>query len=173
MSLYHRRSVPASFMALALACALPSVAVADVPTGAPVDGIRCDETEGATFHIHQHLALFAAGKPVTIPEDIGRPALTPCLYWIHTHTTDGIIHVESPKVRTFTLGEVFDVWGQPLSATAAGPARFARGGLRVFLNGRRYTGDPRKIELAQHTDIVLEAGPPYAPPAAFTAWGEN
>src|SRR5581483_12030445 len=30
---------------------------------------------------------------------------------LHTHEPDGIIHVESPVNRKFTLGEFFDVWG--------------------------------------------------------------
>jgi len=78
--------------------------------------------------------------------------------------------VESPTFRTFTLGQFFDIWGQPLSATAVGPARIPKGALRVYLDGSRYTGDPRKIELTQHADITLEAGPPYSVPAPFTDW---
>ncbi len=139
--------------------------------GAPIDGIRCEYAEGTVLHIHQHLALFERGEAVPIPSDVGRPILAGCLYWIHTHTPDGIIHVESPDFRTFTLGEFFDIWGQPLSATAAGPARARRGAIRVYLDGDLYQGDPRRIQLTQHADIVIEAGPPYFKPAPFTAWG--
>ena len=140
------------------------------PTGAPVDGIRCDRAEGAVFHIHQHVAIFAHGKPVPIPDDVGRPLLASCLYWIHTHTPDGLVHVESPTFRTFTLGNFFDIWGEPLSATRVASARVKRGELRVFVDGHRYAGDPRRIELSQHTDVTLEAGAPYAKPVAFTDW---
>lgn len=28
-----------------------------------------------------------------------------CFYWLHTHAADGIIHVESPVHRVFTLGK--------------------------------------------------------------------
>jgi hypothetical protein len=146
------------------------LAGAEVPVGEPVDGIRCDAMEGAVFHIHQHVAIFDHGKPVTIPDDVGRPIVGNCFYWIHTHTPDGIVHVESPIFRTFTLGDLFDIWGQPLSATAAGPARIAKGQLRADVDGLRYAGDPRKIELSQHADITLEAGPPYRPPVPFTDW---
>jgi hypothetical protein len=45
-----------------------------------------------------------------------------CFAWLHTHSADGIIHTESPVTRTFTLGEFFDVWGQPLSSRQVGPA---------------------------------------------------
>ncbi len=144
---------------------------AEPEPGAPIDGTRCELAEGSVLHIHQHLALYDRGRPVTIPSDVGRPILAGCVYWIHTHTPDGIIHVESPTFRTFTLGEFFDIWGQPLSATAAGPARVRRGAIHVYLDGSPYKDDPRRIELTQHADIVIEAGPPYAKPAPFTAWG--
>jgi hypothetical protein len=35
-----------------------------------------------------------------------------CIYWLHTHDISGIIHVESPDNRTFTLGQFFDIWGK-------------------------------------------------------------
>ena len=38
-----------------------------------------------------------------------------CFSWLHTHASDGIIHIESPVKRTFTLGDFFDLWSQPLS----------------------------------------------------------
>ena len=164
-------------MALAVACAAvitgQAVARAEVPTGETIDGIRCDQAEGAVFHIHQHLTILDRGKPVAVPEDVGRPVLGSCLYWLHTHTSNGIIHVESPVFRSFTLGNFFDIWGQPLSPTAVGPARIKKGQLRAYVDGNRYGGDPRSIELSLHADIVLEAGPPYAVPAPFTDWQGN
>jgi hypothetical protein len=30
---------------------------------------------------------------------------------LHTHDTTGLIHIESTDIRTFTLGQFFDVWG--------------------------------------------------------------
>jgi len=163
------RTLAAALTAFAV-LAFAGGARAEVPTGQTIDGITCDQAEGAVFHIHQHLTILDRGKPVAIPSDVGRPLAGSCLYWIHTHTPDGLIHVESPKFRTFLLGNFFDIWGQPLSATAVGPARVKKDGLRVYVNGDRYKGDPRKIELAQHTDVTLEAGAPYSKPVPFTDW---
>ncbi len=161
------KSAPAYFgLFLALIWPLgtcPSVAAADVPSGQPVDGIRCDQMEGAVFHIHQHLALYDRGKAVPVPSDVGRPLVGQCLYWLHTHTPDGIIHIESPVYRSFTLGQFFDIWGQPLSPSVAGPVR-AKEKLTVFVDGEPYHGNPRAIELAQHTDIVIENAPPLVKP---------
>lgn len=142
------------------------------PNGETVGGISCDAQEGSRIHIHQHLVIFDHGHVVPIPPNVGQPASGRCIYWLHTHTPDGIIHIEAPKDRSFTLGDFFLVWGQPLSATQAASARAAKGQrLKVWVNGHPYAGDPRKIPLASHTDIVIEAGPPFPPPPRFTNWG--
>lgn len=128
--------------------------------------------EGTAFHIHAHLAIYDHGKPVPIPEDIGRPLFAGCFYWLHTHTPDGIIHVESPVARTFTLGQFFAIWGEPLSRTRAADARLRKGErMTVWLNGSRYAGDPNAIELAQHTEITIDVGPPAPRPQPFQGWG--
>jgi hypothetical protein len=148
-----------------------AVVLAMIPTGQPVDGIRCEAMEGSVLHIHQHVAILDHGRAVTIPDDVGRPLGAQCFYWLHTHTPDGIIHVESPSFRTFTLGQFFDVWGQPLSRSDVAGAKPRKGErVVVWVDGHRYAGDPRKIELTQHLDVTLEVGPPYTRPAPFTDW---
>jgi hypothetical protein len=146
-----------------------------VPSGAPagetVGGISCDAMEGQRLHIHQHLLIFDHGKQVNIPPNVGQPAARRCIYWLHTHTPDGIIHIEAPSDRSFALGDFFSVWGQPLSRTAAASAHVAKGeALRVWVDGKPFAGDPRTIALKTHTDIVIEVGPPFVAPPAFTAW---
>jgi hypothetical protein len=164
------------FAVLAAVAALASGATARaaVPAGQPVDGIRCDQMEGSLMHIHQHLTILDHGKPVTIPDDVGRPIIGQCFYWIHTHTPDGIIHVESPSFKSFTLGNFFDVWGQPLTKTDVAGARPRKNErIVVWVNGNRYNGNPREIQLSQHLDATIEVGPPYAKPAPFTQWNGN
>jgi len=155
------------------------VSLAEPPQGGPaagqeLAGIRCDEMEGNRIHIHQHLVIFDHGKQVSIPNNVGRPLMKQCLYWVHTHTPDGVIHIESPTTRTFTLGDFFTIWGQPLSPTGAASAKPDKGTkLKVWVDAKPYTGDPRTIPLAAHTDVVIEAGPPFPTPPKFTAWGER
>ena len=101
----------------------------------PVDGIQCLRSEQVAFHIHAHLTIFDDGVAQRVPYAVGieRPQTTStpqgifvgggsCLHWLHTHAADGIIHIESPVVRTFTLGDFFDVWGQALGPDRVGPA---------------------------------------------------
>ena len=152
--------------------ASPAAAQYAAPRGQSISGIACDAQEGQRIHIHQHVAIYDHGKPVQVPYDVGRPSGVPCLYWLHTHTPDGIIHIEAPLDRSFTLGDFFKVWGQPLTRTKAATAIAAKGGsLKVWVNGKPYAGDPSKIPLNAHTDIVIEAGPPFPTPPRFTNWG--
>jgi len=141
--------------------------------GEQVNGVSCDSQEGSRIHIHQHLVIFDHGKQVHIPENVGQVPLARCLYWIHTHTPDGIIHIEAPQNRSFTLGDFFAIWGQPLSRTQAATAHGTKKQpLHVWVNGKPYVGDPSKIALVPHADIVIEAGPPFLKPPVFTNWGK-
>jgi hypothetical protein len=84
-----------------------------------------------------------------------------CFYWLHTHAADGIVHIESPVVRTFTLGNFFDVWGQELGPDRVGPAS---GRVTAIYNGRVFEGNPRQIPLTAHAQIQLEVGRPLVAP---------
>jgi hypothetical protein len=146
--------------------------LANPPRSETISGIACDAMEGNRVHIHQHLLLLDHGKPVPIPADVGQVPARGCLYWLHTHTPDGVIHIESPQARTFTLAEFFAVWGQPVSRTRVASMRAAKGTtFKVWVNGTPYSGDPGAIPLLAHSDIVIEAGPPFSPPPKFTDWG--
>ena len=80
-----------------------------------------------------------------------------CFYWLHTHAADGIIHIESPVHRTYTLGDFFDEWGQPLGPSRVGPAA---GHVTALYDGQVYQGNPRDIPLNAHAQIQLEIGTP-------------
>ncbi len=141
--------------------------------GQVINGISCDAQEGQRIHIHQHIVIFDHGKRMEIPPNIGQPSNVRCIYWLHTHTPDGIIHIEAPKDRSFTLGDFFAVWMQPLNKTEAAMARAKKGEkVKVWLDGKPYVGDPNKIALLAHADIVIEVGAPYQKQVQrFTTWG--
>ena len=153
-------------------------------TGTAVDGIHCNAGEKLVYHVHTHLTVFVNGSPRQIPYGIGivpprqvdQTAQGPfvvsgtCFYWLHTHAADGIIHIESPSVRTYTLGDFFDVWRETLSRNQVGPAK---GKVTAFFNGQVYTGDPRDIPLGSHFQIQLDVGTPLIAPekVSFTGTG--
>jgi hypothetical protein len=86
-----------------------------------------------------------------------------CFYWLHTHAPDGIIHIESPVQRIYTLGEFFDEWGQPLGPAQVGPVT---GRVVALYDGKVYQGNPRDIPLTAHAQIQLDVGTPLIGPAA-------
>jgi hypothetical protein len=147
-------------------------------TGQTIDSIQCQAGEQLIYHIHAHLAIYVNGTARVIPEGIGimpprteaqsaeGPVVTSgsCFYWLHAHTADGIIHIESPIQRTYTLGNWFDIWGIPLDSSHVGPAS---GTVIAYLNGQRYSGDVRAIPLNAHNLIQLDLNGNVAP-APFT-----
>ncbi|SAK98647.1 hypothetical protein AWB77_05873 [Caballeronia fortuita] len=128
-------------------------------TGANVDGLICAAGMAETFHVHSHVAIFKDGQWLAFPKNVG--ILPQCNYETHTHDNTGIVHIETPNIKNFTLGQVFDIWGQPLSSTnVAG----ITGNIVVYINDngdvRRYTGDPRNIPLTSLRDITFQIGTP-------------
>ncbi|MBV8246564.1 MAG: hypothetical protein JOZ38_11615 [Candidatus Eremiobacteraeota bacterium] len=141
--------------------------------GAPIDGIECQSMEGAALHIHAHLQLIENRLPEEVPANVGIPIGGSCLYWLHTHATDGLIHVEAPVRKTFTLGQFFDIWGETLSWTEAAMLHAPHGArLRITVNGTPYTGrDPGSIPLRDREEIVIQQGPAYVMHPAAYPWG--
>lgn len=142
--------------------------------GWTVDGIRCDAAEQVAYHLHAHLAVFVNGASRPVPYGIGvvTPVVsetpqgpfvqaTRCYYWLHTHAADGVMHVESPTERQYTLGNFFDIWREPLGPTRVGAAT---GPVTAYVDGRAYRGDPRSVVLREHSDIQLDVGFPVVPP---------
>jgi hypothetical protein len=144
-------------------------------SGQPVNGIQCQTGEQLAVHYHAHVDILYKNGPVTIPANTGIPAAASCLYWLHTHDESGVIHIEAPQssaTRQFTLGDFFGIWGQPLSRKQVATIPIGSGNqLKMWVNGTPYTGDPSKIVLRSHEQIVIEIGPPWTtPPPAFTSW---
>ncbi|MGN6872303.1 MAG: hypothetical protein ACTHMY_28265 [Solirubrobacteraceae bacterium] len=151
--------------------------------GATVDGIQCAPVEQLAYHIHSHLQVYVNGQPRALPAAIGmlgpvaqQTAYGPfygaqqCIYWLHTHASDGIIHIESPTKRIYTLGNFFDEWRQPLSRTQVASAK---GKVTAFLNGKAWTKDPRTLPLLPHASIQLDVGSPTVPAKVISFAGTN
>lgn len=168
---------------------VPDLASPDTTAaGTPVDGITCRTAadQVVRYHIHILVDVYVDGRRVRIPAGVGIPpprtvehfpggvfldnGPSGCLYWLHVHANDGVIHVESPFKATFTLGQFFDVWHQPLGPSQVGPERNP---VTAFENGKRFIGNPRNIPLLPHAVIQLDVGRPVVPfvPEHFTVMG--
>ncbi len=173
--------VPKIGLALILAVfAVGAVAAQNVDApGASGPNIPCDRMESVLFHHHAHLAIYVYGSAQEVPRGIGigqpwetvpgsdGPVITggSCFSWLHTHSTNGILHVEAPIPRTFTLGDFFAVWGQPLGTSQAA---WAAGPVVAYVDGIRVDGDPSAIVLANLQVIQLNVGLDSPPPQPYT-----
>jgi hypothetical protein len=150
--------------------------VRSLQAGKVVDGVPCLTEDLPQYHIHVHLQILYDGVVVGVPAGIGigRPwsvdstgfiATGGCFAWIHTHDTTGVVHIVTPEEKSFTLGQLFEVWGQPVGPDSA---LGYDGSLMVLVNGQRVGGDPRGVRLRNLENIVLELGtPPAVPPPAL------
>jgi hypothetical protein len=122
-------------------------------------GLPALSQEGTVLHIHQHLDLLINGQSVPVPMGVGIDPTGQFISPIHVHDTSGIVHVESPTVQTFTLGQFFDIWGLKFTHECIGGyCTGDQASLRVYVNGQPYQGDPRSIALAAHQEIFVFYG---------------
>jgi hypothetical protein len=134
-----------------------------------IDGIGCNPMEQAVFHIHAHLDIIINGVNFLVPSQIGIPSN--CFYWLHTHDESGIIHIEAPMHRDFTLGQFFDIWGKKLSNDQIfNYVANANNLLSVYINGTKVPDitNYRDIKLNAHDEIAIVYGnPPSTIPSSY------
>ena len=141
------------------------VATAQTPSSIiplTIDGIECNATEHFLFHIHTHISIFVNGQLMYVPSQIG---IIPekCIYWLHTHDESGIIHIESPIKRDFTVGQFFELWKKKLENPQIFDNIFNEKGSnmpQIYINGNKLPSGTnyRDVKLHAHDEIVLIYG---------------
>lgn len=136
----------------------------------PVGRLRCSRARSK--RAGAHIELIAHGRVVLLPGGVGvappyhrRGAYVfsgRCSYPIRTLEPTGVVELGLRGGSPPTLGELFDLWGQPL-----GPRRLAGfiGPVAAWVNGIPQRSDPRSVALFRHAVVVLEMGrriPPHA-----------
>lgn len=151
------------------------------PTGSltartkPVDGMRC-LPPGRVLSA-AHIEVFAAAHVVVVPSGIGfAPPLGRhgayvnggrCAYPIRTLAPTGVVLMETGP--TVTLGQLFNLWGQPLTHRGVvGFSAPAGTEVSVFIDGKRWRGDPSSAPIAPGAQIAIEVGPYVTPHARYT-----
>lgn len=158
----------------------PTTVAAGQP-GGPVDGITC-EAEMLNYHIHMHLTLYQNGHPVPVASQIGIPQSTAipnnaCLYFLHTHDASGIVHIESPTPKIFSLGQFFDIWrdtsvwdaqgglGMSVDSSFVTALQAAKpSDIHVYANGKYVGSDYKSVTLTDHKLVTVELGTPLRTP---------
>jgi hypothetical protein len=142
--------------------------------GLPVDGMSCRaRSRGVSA---AHIELFAHNRVVIVPAGIGlMPPLRirgafvrgwRCAYPLRTMDPTGLVLLD--RGGRYTLGDLFDLWGQPLSRTLMASFRVsAHENVSVFINGRLWMGDPRKAPVVRHAQVTIEVGAPVRPHSSY------
>lgn len=154
-----------------------------------VDGYACGPA--GQNYTYAHLNIYRNGTLLSLPQNIGVVAPTAtsqrgCLYPAHTRDTSGKIHLDAGKL--LTLGQFFDIWGQPLSS--ANVAGITDQPIKIYTNDGgnfvQYMGDPAALQILPHREITIVAGtdvaqiptynwinPPPLSAAPITLWQGN
>ncbi|HZS74734.1 MAG TPA: hypothetical protein VFA69_09570 [Candidatus Nitrosotalea sp.] len=118
-----------------------------------IDGIECNTKEFVALHNHAHLDFYVNGNLMIVPAQIGIVDNT-CLYWMHTHDTSGVLHIESPKSREFTIGQFFGIWKASANFPIAGAIP------KIFVNGQNVNTSLNQTKIGEHDEIAIVYGNP-------------
>ena len=146
-----------------------------VAAAAPLGRLGCGRAGPRRHGVH--IELFAAGRVLIVPAGIGIAppqrrvgpvvAAGRCSYPLRTVEPTGVVEVD-PSVGPVTVGDLFALWGQRLDTRHLAGFVTPRGGaVKAYMDGRRWSGSPRRIPLLRHASIVLEVGPHVAPHPSY------
>ncbi|HEV2580033.1 MAG TPA: hypothetical protein VGT44_04195 [Ktedonobacteraceae bacterium] len=150
------------------------------PDYPPISGVYCDQLEQTAYHHHVLLTIYIDGQNVQVPAGVGLAgsASSPtCYYWLHTHDTSGIIHVEAPSGGSYSLQNFLSIWQSfaNTSSTITYPSQLASSaGWTVYVNGKQVNEDFSHIDIssnaAWHNLITIMYNSPSAKPVTTYSW---
>jgi hypothetical protein len=95
------------------------------------------------------------------PAGIGVSTLHLCSYWLHTSNDSGTIAIDARRHIVPTLGQFFDIWGQPLSLQHVWRYSASGGVTLAYVGAIPHTGDLRGIKLNNGTSVTIVVGVRY------------
>jgi len=126
-----------------------------------ISGVECHRAEQTNYHVHSHIDVFVDGQKKEVPASIGILSSPSCFFWLHTHSSDGVIHIEAPQTREFTLGQFLNIWNQTRDSNGLFNSVSDKN-VTAYVNGNQFEGDYRDIQLESRKQIVLAYGEPPA-----------
>ncbi len=146
----------------------------------PIDGVYCDQLEQTAYHHHVLLTIYIDGQQASVPAGVGiagDPSSPTCYYYLHTHDTSGIVHIEAPNGVNYTLKDFLDIW-QNFAGTSSSityPSQLASSsGWTVYINGKKVNEDFSHVDIssnqAWHELITIMYNSPNAKPVTTYSW---
>lgn len=124
----------------------------------PPQEMDIGEHENLALHIHPELQIIILSEEQIIPADIG--VSNAFMRPIHTHKTDGVLHVEAPCQRDFTLADFFVIWGKQLNQTCIFSfCNSETNELKVTINGEE-SQDFLNYPMKDGDKIIISYGEP-------------
>src|SRR5713226_8895244 len=136
----------------------------------PIDKVSCLSTEQSGTHVHAHVTIYINGTSTPIPANVGIAPDGSCLYWLHTHDSTGVIHIEAPSGASATFGNFLAIWEQKFQQVGYPSELSSSTGWQVYVNGKPFTGDFHAIPLQAHTLITLALNSPGIKPDTSYPW---
>lgn len=134
------------------------------------DGVSCDSLEHSDFHIHVHLSIYIDGQLSTLPAQVGIAPDNSCLYWLHTHDSTGVIHIEAPSGFSITFKNFLDIWSAHFQQLGYPSQLSDPTSWQVFVNGKPFSRNFQMIPLKSHTLITLLYNSPGVKPDTSFTW---
>ena len=144
----------------------PTVANSAYP---PIDSVYCDKLEQTTVHYHAHVTIYINGQQTKIPQGVGIASDSSCFYWLHTHDTTGVVHIEAPQIATLNLGNFLDIWGKEFPQSYHDELASSTG-WKIYVDGKPVTGDFNKVIFRSHMLITIMYNSPKAPIDTIYSW---
>ena len=136
----------------------------------PIDKVSCLNTEQSGTHIHAHVTIYVNGTSASVPANVGIAPDSSCLYWLHTHDSTGVIHIEAPSGSSATFGNFLDIWQQKFQQVGYPGQLSTATGWQVWVDGKPFSGDFHAIPLQAHTLITLAYNSPGVKPDTSYPW---
>src|SRR2546425_12123200 len=107
----RNRTIASIVVAVVLIAVIVTAAVFLAPkaSAVPLPGYLDQCASSSAYHAHVHLAINISGVPYAVAGGGGIQG--GCNRPIHTHSTDGVLHVEPNDLRDYTLGDFLTIWG--------------------------------------------------------------
>jgi hypothetical protein len=110
-----------------------------------------------SYHAHALLSVYRNGEQVPVPINMGfgRDGSHSSL---HTHTPDGVIHMEADDPYPYQIGHVFTVWGVALEADRlGGDTTDGANKVHVYVNGKPAPDGPATV-IKDGDNVVVAYG---------------
>lgn len=98
-----------------------------------------------SYHAHTLLSVYRNGEQVPVPVNMG---FSPdgSHSSLHTHTPDGVIHMEADDPYPYQVGHIFTVWGVALEADRlGGDTADGTNKVHVYVNGEPSPDGPATV----------------------------